>query len=208
MNTWQAHDVRVWTLAAARSRPPLPPDADADAPPSAPTELELVSGGGDSVLCVWADATAAEDDAARAEREQAVLDEQELFNRMASRDYARTVQLCLKCVPAACAVPPRLPFADCVWPPRLEQPGRLQAVLGELLEVGPLPVGPPDYNAAMLEETLELEGLPSFPCTCPFAWRSVSECGVCSHQRNRWGRRGARWARVARATHSGRWRRV
>lgn len=58
----------------------------------------LITGGGDSVLCVWSDSTA-EDEAAAMEAAQAlVLEEQELFNRMAARDYERTVELCLKYV--------------------------------------------------------------------------------------------------------------
>lgn len=42
---------------------------------------------------------------------------------------------------------------------RLEQPGRLQAVLAELLDFGPLPVGPVDYVAEMTAECEEMAGL-------------------------------------------------
>ena len=42
---------------------------------------------------------------------------------------------------------------------RLEQPGRLQAVLAELLDFGPLPVGPVDYVAEMTAECEEMTGL-------------------------------------------------
>ncbi len=41
---------------------------------------------------------------------------------------------------------------------RLEQPGRLQAVLSELLDFGPLPVGPPDYVTEMIAECEEMAG--------------------------------------------------
>ena len=60
------------------------------------TEREMLTGGGDSMLCVWKDATEAEEAENRAKEEAAVLEEQELFNRMAMRDYERTVERCLK----------------------------------------------------------------------------------------------------------------
>ncbi len=45
---------------------------------------------------VWKDFTSEEDEAARAEQEEAILAEQELLNKMAARNYERAVELCIK----------------------------------------------------------------------------------------------------------------
>lgn len=44
----------------------------------------------------------------------------------------------------------------CVVVARLEQPGRLQAVLSELLDFGPVPAGPTDFVADMEAELAEM----------------------------------------------------
>ncbi|MDR3741563.1 MAG: WD40 repeat domain-containing protein [Terracidiphilus sp.] len=94
VSTLKGHEERVWTVAMAKARETIPGDSDGHVI----VEREMVSGGGDSVLCVWADATREEEAEARAAADAAVLQQQELYNRMAARDYPRTVELCIKYV--------------------------------------------------------------------------------------------------------------
>ncbi len=139
MNTFEAHEERVWSLAVGKSRQKVVV-APGEPELSIITDLEIVTGvacffpvllgcvrrldeftpegpllskrilcaplvnfpicacagGADSVLSVWADCTAEEDEAARALQEEAILAEQELLNKMAARNYERAVELCLK----------------------------------------------------------------------------------------------------------------
>ena len=76
VNTFDKHDDRVWALAVRQAR-----DGSGD--------VEMVTGGSDSVLNVWADVTAEEAEEAMLESEAKLLKQQELYNAMARRDYAK-----------------------------------------------------------------------------------------------------------------------
>ena len=97
--TTQGHEERIWTIALSRSRETIAANPATGIEEShVIVEREMVTGGADSALSVWVDATADEVDAARKLQQEHVLEEQELFNRMAMRDYGRTVELCIKYV--------------------------------------------------------------------------------------------------------------
>jgi U3 small nucleolar RNA-associated protein 13 len=136
VNTFKGHEDRIWTLSMAKCKEVIPAEVGSGQPDGhVIIERNMVTGGGDSVISVWRDATEEETEAEREKAEALVLEQQELFNRMAARDYERTVELCIK----------------------LEQPGRLQAVLSELLECGPAPSGPVDHVTDALAEYKEMK---------------------------------------------------
>eukprot|EP00752_Nemacystus_decipiens_P007443 g6652.t2 len=58
--------------------------------------LVVVSGGADSVINVWRDVTAREEEKVIAERENALLKEQELYNRLRNKDYGPAIALALE----------------------------------------------------------------------------------------------------------------
>lgn len=106
-------------------------------------ELELVTGGSDSVLNVWKDVTSQEAEGEMEAAEEAIEKQQQLFNAMANRDYIGALSLTLE----------------------LDQPGRCADILAELLEIGPTKptVGVPPkiieqrYREEMLEEVVQME---------------------------------------------------
>jgi hypothetical protein len=169
-------------------------------------EKEVVTGGADSVLNVWHDATEEEEAKQQAAEEQLLLAQQELLNRMAARDYKRTVELCVRyswllsrhrcdcgcrrfCAHLSRVFIARVRDAASrfvgVALCRLEQPSRLRLVLTELLDFGPLPVGAVDQAAEMVAETRELAGghglhttlsLQAMLCRGAIACRSCRTC--------------------------------
>ena len=77
--TLDAHEDKIWTLVVR-------PDTEKSA-------LQIISGGADSTISVWADRTA-EDEAERAfEREEAVQREQEFSNLLVLKDYRGAIAL-------------------------------------------------------------------------------------------------------------------
>jgi U3 small nucleolar RNA-associated protein 13 len=108
VNTFDAHTQKIWALAA-RTETIDAPDKSA--------ELEIVSGGGDSLMNVWHDVTGMEAEDAVLATEEAILKQQSLYTAMATRDYFKAIQLTLE----------------------LDQPGRCGDILAELLEIGPTP---------------------------------------------------------------------
>lgn len=102
VGTFDSHSDKVWSLAVRRRRDGSGDDV-------------CVTGGGDSVINVWRDVTAEEDEAGVVAAEAAMLQQQDLMNAMAMRDYRRALELTVE----------------------LEQPFRLRAILEEMLEMGP-----------------------------------------------------------------------
>jgi U3 small nucleolar RNA-associated protein 13 len=66
-NTFEGHEDRLWGLAAS----------------AAPAESLIATGGGDSRVVIWRDATAAKAAEAEAAEESLVLKQQELSNALA-----------------------------------------------------------------------------------------------------------------------------
>ncbi|CAN0520791.1 unnamed protein product, partial [Ectocarpus sp. 12 AP-2014] len=58
--------------------------------------IVVVSGGADSVINVWKDVTAREEEKVIAERENALLKEQELYNRLRNKEYGPAIVLALE----------------------------------------------------------------------------------------------------------------
>ncbi|CAM9396122.1 unnamed protein product [Phaeothamnion confervicola] len=119
-NTFDAHEDKVWALAVVRkvvsraggsSKEAAGNGGDGGGGANVVLE-EVVTGGADSVLKVWRDVTEQEEGRAVADREQALLREQELSTAMAHRDHVRAIDLALE----------------------LRRPQRLWHVLKELLE--------------------------------------------------------------------------
>eukprot|EP00775_Hariotina_reticulata_P012078 gene12078-12218_t len=75
--SFEAHQDRVWGLAAS----------------AGPAESLLVSGGADSRVVLWRDATAAKAAEAEAAEEELVLQQQELSNALADGDFATAARL-------------------------------------------------------------------------------------------------------------------
>ena len=119
VNTFDNHTDRVWALAVRAAR-----DGSGD--------NEMISGGSDSVVNVWADTTAEEAEQAMQESEAKLLKQQELYNAMAMRDYSKAVALCIE----------------------LEQPKRLRLILEELLTVGPIPLSTAEQKRKAIEREL------------------------------------------------------
>ena len=71
MNTFDAHDDKVWALAS-----------------SGPSGHLLASGGGDGAVAVWEDCTTADADEAAAEAAEVVLKQQDLANALKVRGPA------------------------------------------------------------------------------------------------------------------------
>jgi U3 small nucleolar RNA-associated protein 13 len=121
VNTFDAHTDKVWALAV---RAPEDQAVGGDAGGAggagvdgAAAEVEMMTGGGDSVLNVWRDVTSEEAHEEVAAAEAAMLKQQALFNAMSGRHYQRAIGLTLE----------------------LDQPGRCGDIMAELLEVGPTP---------------------------------------------------------------------
>jgi U3 small nucleolar RNA-associated protein 13 len=174
MNTFDAHTQKIWSLAVRPADLPLegstaaalaagtgaPGGSDAEAAAAAPVEgegdweLEMVTGGGDSVLNVWRDVTSSEAEDAVAAGEEALAKQQTLMTAMALRNYHQAVALTLD----------------------LDQPRRCCEILQELLERGPLPVtvtltpSQKDalYRDDVLAELSELHGIDDPAAAAPF----------------------------------------
>ncbi len=86
--TFDAHDSKVWALALSKSE-----DDDALGAGGANAGLRVVSGGVDSVINVWRDTTAEEEEFAAKGREEAILQDQELQNCMRASEYAKALDL-------------------------------------------------------------------------------------------------------------------
>jgi U3 small nucleolar RNA-associated protein 13 len=112
MGSFDAHGDKLWCVSV---RPP--PSGSGAAAAMQQPPLELVTGGGDSILNVWVDSTASEAAGEVAIAEAAVRKQQDLLEAMATRKYGKAIGLTLE----------------------LEQPGRCGDILSELLEVGPTP---------------------------------------------------------------------
>lgn len=106
-------------------------------------EIEIVTGGGDSVLNVWRDVTSKTAESEVEAAEAALMKQQTLYNAMSSRDYAKAITLTLE----------------------LDQPGRCGDIINELLEVGPTPptrdvsssAADARYRDAILREIAQME---------------------------------------------------
>jgi U3 small nucleolar RNA-associated protein 13 len=84
-NTFEGHEDRLWGLAAS----------------AAPAESLVATGGGDSRVVIWRDATAAKAAEAEAAEESLVLKQQELSNALAVSTKSWRVFWCLQPYQAA-----------------------------------------------------------------------------------------------------------
>ncbi len=86
--TFDAHDSKVWALAVSKSD-----DDGAFGVGGANAGLRVVSGGADSVINVWRDTTAEQEELAAKGREEAILLDQELQNCIRASEYAKALDL-------------------------------------------------------------------------------------------------------------------
>ncbi|CAB1108406.1 unnamed protein product [Ectocarpus sp. CCAP 1310/34] len=97
--TLDAHTDKVWALTTAaapavRRHRDEEEVVEGEEGPNA--GIVVVSGGADSVINVWKDVTAREEEKVIAERENALLKEQELYNRLRNKEYGPAIALALE----------------------------------------------------------------------------------------------------------------
>ncbi len=86
--TFDAHDSKVWALAVS-----IQDDGESIGAGGVNAGLRVVSGGADSVINVWRDTTAEEEEVIAKEREEVILQDQELQNCLRASEYAKALDL-------------------------------------------------------------------------------------------------------------------
>ncbi|CAM9411585.1 unnamed protein product [Ectocarpus fasciculatus] len=98
--TLDAHTDKVWALTTAATpvvRRHRDEEEEVEGGGEGPNAgIVVVSGGADSVINVWKDVTAREEEKVIAERENALLKEQELYNRLRNKEYGPAIALALE----------------------------------------------------------------------------------------------------------------
>ncbi|CAM9151466.1 unnamed protein product [Ectocarpus sp. 4 AP-2014] len=98
--TLDAHTDKVWALTTAAApavRRHRDEEEEVEGGGEGPNAgIVVVSGGADSVINVWKDVTAREEEKVIAERENALLKEQELYNRLRNKEFGPAIALALE----------------------------------------------------------------------------------------------------------------